>query len=253
MQVDRRRRPVQPQRPIQPRRQTSDRPVGPQRQSSDRRVGPQRPIQTRFPIDLLQKSLSIIKVIWVDLRLSALYLRLIDQSKIYARALIQSRRQTSDRPVGTQRQISDRPAPSRRRLKAKLSRLKYRNILCLIAGAIAFFWILTMPFRTRRAPEPPVILPQEAISPPTIQTSENVVDSQSDPTFTYNIKTPPNPVYSQELQGIVDEAVNIATSKGLPADKLSISLFDVSNPKNHSFAGYQNQTLRFPEIGRAHV
>jgi len=102
-----------------------------------------------------------------------------------------------------------------------------------------------MPFRTRRA-EPPVILPQEAISPPTIQTPQNVVDSQSDPTFTYNIKTPPNPVYSQELQGIVDEAMNIATSKGLPADKLSISLFDVSNPKNHSFAGYQNQALRFP-------
>ncbi|TAE92967.1 MAG: hypothetical protein EAZ79_28545 [Oscillatoriales cyanobacterium] len=125
----------------------------------------------------------------------------------------------SDRPVQPRRQISDRPAPSRRRLRAKLSRLKYRNILCLIAGAIAFL--------TRRAPEPPVILSQEAISPPTIPTSQNVVDSKSDPTFTYNIKTPPNPVYSQELQGIVDEAVNIATS-------------------NHSFAGYQNQSLRFP-------
>ncbi|MCC3429925.1 MAG: serine hydrolase, partial [Microcoleus sp. PH2017_04_SCI_O_A] len=153
---------------------------------------------------------------------------------------------SGDRPVEPRRLITDRPAPSRRRLRAKLSRLKYRNILCLIAGAIAFFWLLTIPFRTRRAPEPPVILSQEAISPPTIPTSQNVVDSKSDPTFTYNIKTPPNPVYSQELQGIVDEAVNIATSQGLPADKLSISLFDVSNPKNHTFAGYQNQTLRFP-------
>jgi Beta-lactamase enzyme family len=279
MQVDRRRRPIQPQRPIGPRRQSterpvaprrsiSDRPVQPQRQSSDRSVQSRRPIQIRRPIDLLQKSLSIIKVICVDRRLSALYLRLLDRSKIYARGIIQSRhqisdrpvpsrhqisdrpvqprRQTSDRPVPSRSQISDRPVPSRRRLRAKFSRLKYRNILCLIAGAIAFFWLLTMPFRTRRLPEPPVILPQEAISPPSVQTSENVVDSQSDPTFTYNIKRPPNPIYSQELQGIVDEAVNIATSKGLPADKLSISLFDVSNPKNHSFAGYQNQTLRFP-------
>jgi len=301
MQVDRRRRPIGPQRPIQPRRQTSERPVPSRRQISDRPVQSRRPIQIRRAIDFWQKSLSIIKVIWVDLRLSALYLRLIDRSKIYVRALIQSRRQTSDRPVALRRQISDRPVasrsqisdrpvalrrqisdrpvasrsqisdrpvalrrqisdrpvpsrsqisdrpvPSQRRLKAKLSRLKYRNILCLIAGAIAFFWILTMPFRTRRPAEPPVILPQEAISPPTIQTPQNVVDSQSDPTFTYNIKTPPNPVYSQELQGIVDEAVKIATSKGLPADKLSISLFDVSNPQNHSFAGYQNQTLRFP-------
>ncbi|WP_293196756.1 MULTISPECIES: serine hydrolase [unclassified Microcoleus] len=195
-------------RPVAPRRQISDRPVAPRRQISDRPVEPRRQISDRP---------------------------------------VQPRRQISgDRPVEPRRLITDRPAPSRRRLRAKLSRLKYRNILCLIAGAIAFFWLLTIPFRTRRAPEPPVILSQEAISPPTIPTSQNVVDSKSDPTFTYNIKTPPNPVYSQELQGIVDEAVNIATSQGLPADKLSISLFDVSNPKNHTFAGYQNQTLRFP-------
>jgi beta-lactamase class A len=89
-------------------------------------------------------------------------------------------------------------------------------------------------------------LAQEALSPPTIQTSENLAERQSEPTFSYNIKTPPNPVYSQELQGIVDEAVNIATSKGLPAESLSISLMDVSNSKTHTFAGYQNQTLRFP-------
>jgi len=109
-----------------------------------------------------------------------------------------------------------------------------------------------MPFRIRRPQEPPVILPQqailpqEALSPPTIQTSENLAERQSEPTFSYNIKTPPNPVYSQELQGIVDEAVNIATSKGLPAESLSISLMDVSNSQTHTFAGYQNQTLRFP-------
>jgi hypothetical protein len=135
---------------------------------------------------------------------------------------------------------------SRRRVRTKFSRLKYRNILCLIAGAIAIGWIVTIPFRIRRPPEPPVILPQEALSPPTIQTSENLAERQSEPTFSYNIKTPPNPVYSQELQGIVDEAVNIATSKGLPAESLSISLMDVSNSKTHTFAGYQNQTLRFP-------
>ncbi len=118
--------------------------------------------------------------------------------------------------------------------------------MCLIAGALAIGWILTIPFRSRPLPEPPVILTQEALSPPTIEASENLVDRQSEPTFSYNIKTPPNPVYSQELQGIVDEAVKIATNKGLPAESLSISLIDVSNSKNHTFAGYQNQTLRFP-------
>jgi len=175
MQVERRRRPIQPRRPIEPRR----------------------------PIDSLG-------------------------------------------PIGPRRRSSQRPVQSRRRVRTKFSRLKYRNILCLIAGAIAIGWIVTIPFRIRRPPEPPVILAQEALSPPTIQTSENLAERQSEPTFSYNIKTPPNPVYSQELQGIVDEAVNIATSKGLPAESLSITLMDVSNSKTHTFAGYQNQTLRFP-------
>lgn len=94
--------------------------------------------------------------------------------------------------------------------------------------------------------EPPVISPQETIAPPTISKPENVVDSNSDSSFTYNIKTPPNPVYSQELQMIVDEAVQIASNKGLPVEPLSISLLDVSNSQAHTFAGYQNQTLRFP-------
>jgi len=252
MQVDRRRRPIGPQRPIQPRRQSS-RPV-PSRRQSSRPVSSRRPIGPRL-IDIWQKSLALLEIIWVNLCSFALYLRLTYQSKINARGLIQSRRPSnrpvgprrpSNRPVGPGRPSSQHPVPSRRRVRTNLSRLKYRNILCLIAGAIALAWIVTIPFRTRRAPEPPVILPQEAISPPTIGTSENLVDRQNEPSFSYNIKTPPNPVYSQELQGIVDEATQIATSKGLPADKLSISLFDVSNSQNHTFAGYQNQALRFP-------
>ena len=154
--------------------------------------------------------------------------------------------------IGPRRQSSQPPVKSRRRVRTKFSRLKYRNILCLIAGAIAIGWTVTIPFRIRRAPEPPVILaqqavsPQETLSPPTIEPSENLADRQSEPTFSYNIKTPPNPVYSQELQGIVDEAVKIATTKGMPAERLSITLFDVSNSQSHTFAGYQNQTLRFP-------
>ncbi|AFZ06393.1 hypothetical protein Osc7112_1911 [Oscillatoria nigro-viridis PCC 7112] len=252
MQVERRRSPIGPQRPVQPQRQSSERPVKSRRQSSERPVKSRRPIQTRRPIDLLQKSLSILEIICVNLRSSALYLRLTDRAKIHERGIIQSRRQSSQRPVGPRRQSSEGPVPSRRRVRTKFSRLKYRNILCLIAGAIAIGWIVTIPFRIRRPPEPPVILaqqpvsPQETLSPPTIEPSENLAARQSEPTFSYNIKTPPNPVYSQELQGIVDEAVNIATSKGLPAEPLSITLFDVSNSKTHTFAGYQNQTLRFP-------
>jgi hypothetical protein len=144
------------------------------------------------------------------------------------------------------RRLSQPPVRARRRVRTKFSRLKYRNILCLIAGAIAIGWIITIPFSSRRPTEPPVILPQETIAPPTTETSANLVAAQDDRTFTYNIKTPSNPIYSQELQQIVNEAANIATTKELPVETLSISLIDVSNSQNHTFAGYQNQTLRFP-------
>ncbi len=150
------------------------------------------------------------------------------------------------RLTNSRRPINQSPLKSRRRVRKPFARLKYRNILYLILGAIAIGWIITLPFRSRRPIEPPVILPQEALAPPTIPTPENVVDSNSDPTFTYNLKTPPNPVYSQELQVIVDEAAKIATTKGLPIEPLSISLLDVSNSQAHTIAGYQNQNIRFP-------
>src|SRR4028118_1653339 len=159
MQVERRRSPIGPQRPIQPRRQSSERPVPSRRQSRERPVPSRRPIQIRRPIDLLQKSLSILEIICVNLRSSALYLRLTERAKIYARGIIQSRRQSSQRLVGPRRQSSEGPIPSRRRVRTKFSRLKYRNILCLIVVAIAFFWLVTMPFRILRPQEPPLILP----------------------------------------------------------------------------------------------
>src|SRR6476661_6752155 len=208
MQVERRRRPIQPRGTFLPRG-----PIPPRGPVHSRRHSSEGPVQSR---------------------------------RQSSQGPVQSRRQSSQGPVQSRRQSSQGPVQSRRRVRTKFSRLKYRNILCLIAGAIAIGWIVTIPFRIRRPPDPPVILAQQPVSPPTIQTSENLADRQSEPTFSYNIKTPPNPVYSQELQGIVDEAVNIATSKGLPAEPLSITLFDVSNSKTHTFAGYQNQTLRFP-------
>ncbi|XZN96615.1 MAG: serine hydrolase [Microcoleus sp.] len=159
---------------------------------------------------------------------------------------ISPRRPTTKGRTSPGRPTNQRPVKSRRRRRTAFARLKYRNILYLILGAIAIGWIVTLPFRCRRPMEPPIISPQEMIAPPTISTPENVVDSNSDSSFTYNIKTPPNPVYSQELQVIVDEAVQIAASKGLPVEPLSISLVDVSNSQAHTFAGYQNQTLRFP-------
>lgn len=170
----------------------------------------------------------------------------IDNRRSQIRSEIRSQIHLRRRQIHPQDQSQRRPVKSRRRVRTKFPRLKYRNILCLIAGVIVIGWIVTIPFRIRRPTEPPIISPQETIAPPTTPTAETLVAPQDDRTFTYNIKTPPNPIYSQELQGIVNEATNIASGKGLPVEKLSISLIDVSNPQQHTFAGYQNQSLRFP-------
>lgn len=208
-----------------------------------RQIPPRRPRAVSFSVGDISlwfsQSLKYLTNLWreaVDTRRQPGQKPGFPQNKTaLPRRLTNSRRPTNQSPV-----------KSRRRVRKPFARLKYRNILYLILGAIAIGWIITLPFRSRRPPEPPIISTQEAISPLTIPTPENVVDSSSDSSFTYNLKTPPNPVYSQELQVIVDEAAKIASTKGLPIEPLSISLLDVSNSQAHTFAGYQNQTLRFP-------
>ncbi|CBN56046.1 MULTISPECIES: serine hydrolase [Kamptonema] len=150
------------------------------------------------------------------------------------------------RQINPRRQNQRRSVKPRRRTPAKSSRLKYGNILSLTAAAIAIAWIVTIPFRSHRVAEPPIVSQPPTISPLPVQGTSNPPSNQSDRTFSYNVKIPPNQIYSQELQVIVDELVNIATSKKLPTASLSITLIDVSNSNAHTFAGYQNQTPRFP-------
>jgi beta-lactamase class A len=59
----------------------------------------------------------------------------------------------------------------------------------------------------------------------------------------YNVTTPLDFNYSQELQAIVDKAVSLAADKRLPIKPLSITLIDI---KNGESAGYQQNTLRYP-------
>lgn len=59
----------------------------------------------------------------------------------------------------------------------------------------------------------------------------------------YNLKKPPTFRHSQKLQAIVNDVVNLAKAKGLPAEPLSITLIDA---KTSETAGYQQDTLRYP-------
>ncbi|CAD5982061.1 hypothetical protein PCC9214_04911 [Planktothrix tepida] len=120
-----------------------------------------------------------------------------------------------------------------------LARLKYSRILFLIALLLTFNWTMGGIFKLLFPPAKP----QPQIQNTTISAP---VATNTDKTVVYNIKTPPNLTSSKDLQTIVDGAVNIAKTQGLPTESLSISLIDVSNPQTHTIAGYNNTTLRFP-------
>lgn len=123
----------------------------------------------------------------------------------------------------------------------KRTKLKVGNLLFLVTAVVAFLWGMTLPFRGDPRPKPPTIVPNAfGVSPATVQ------PQPKDPEFVYNVKTPPPQTYDQKLQEIVDQAVKLATAKGFSTESLSITLIDVHDPDAHTFAGYQNQTLRFP-------
>ncbi|MDY6802974.1 MAG: serine hydrolase [Cyanobacteriota bacterium] len=142
----------------------------------------------------------------------------------------------------TRRPVKRRVVKLRRRKPVKLSRLKYGNIFFLIIFLISISWTATIPFRNRRSPEPPVITPSPSLSPAYLPPPK----VEEDLGFVYNVRHLPNQVYSYQLQGIVNEAVDLARRKGLPAESLSISLIDVTSNKTHRFAGYKNEQLRYP-------
>jgi beta-lactamase class A len=164
---------------------------------------------------------------------------------------IKPRRPLKRYPLNSRRDRATKVHPhhqsGRAKLVATLAGLKYGNILFLLAGAIALSWLLTSPLRNKHTNEPPIIAQLSSITLPL--ESQNPIDSSSrkkGEEFVYNVKVLPNQVFNKELQTLVDELVEIAQKKGFPTSSLSISLIDVSNQKNHYFAGYQNRTLRFP-------
>jgi hypothetical protein len=82
---------------------------------------------------------------------------------------------------------------------------------------------------------------------PGIPQKQNASPNQSAPTtLVYNIAQGPDLKGNQSLQRIVDEAVGTFQNKGLPTDKLSISLINVKNPKCQAYAQYKDRQPRFP-------
>ena len=64
--------------------------------------------------------------------------------------------------------------------------------------------------------------------------------------ISYNPVTAPTFSKNDKLQKIVDNIVNIARSRGLPTEQLSISLVDLSSKKCCAYASFQDRSPRYP-------
>ena len=65
-------------------------------------------------------------------------------------------------------------------------------------------------------------------------------------TIAYNVVQAPNLRGNSNLQSVVNSAVDSFQAKGLPIDKLSISLTNLNSSTCNSYASYQDKSPRFP-------
>ncbi len=121
------------------------------------------------------------------------------------------------------------PKPPSQPSQFKSTRMMGLAVLMLVMASTA--GILFKTFR----PSQQQVLP---VSPP--------VSADLDQGLVYNVKQPPNLAYSEKLQTIVDETVQLAQNQGLSSESLSITLIDVSNSTQHTFAGHNHTLIRFP-------
>ncbi|MBE9017080.1 serine hydrolase [Chroococcidiopsidales cyanobacterium LEGE 13417] len=71
-------------------------------------------------------------------------------------------------------------------------------------------------------------------------------DSEQIQQLSYNVIASPQFNSNIKLQSIVDSIVNFAESRGLPIEKLSISLVDLSNSECCAYASYLDNETRYP-------
>ena len=141
----------------------------------------------------------------------------------------------------------------------QLSNLPFTVKVLIVVLVIVLTGLATMQLRNRRSivylsPEGQGPLSSSelseplSISPSTDSTSDSgsglpQSNRLQNVKMVYNITQAPRFQFSDELQVIVDEAIDLAESKGLPTSALSISLID---EKTGKIAGYQDKTLRYP-------
>ena len=122
-------------------------------------------------------------------------------------------------------------------------------IISTISSVVQLFNQSTAAF-TRQNSELLKQLPTTPLLPPDIPpgTSAIALPSPINPNIqetelVYNVTTPPDLKPSQQLQGIVDEMLQLIQARRLPTEPLSITLINV---KTGETAGYQQKLLKYP-------
>ncbi|WP_013334913.1 serine hydrolase [Gloeothece verrucosa] len=109
-------------------------------------------------------------------------------------------------------------------------------------------------YTTSNLPNLPELPPsQSQVTPPTNSAKKTEQSSPLTPPasneqaqFVYNVNQEPNFHPDPKLEKIVDNIVNLAQSRGLPINQLSISLLNLNPYQCCSYAGYEENTLRYP-------
>jgi len=104
------------------------------------------------------------------------------------------------------------------------------------------YQLRTKPDKENKAHEIKFLLSRATAASPT---ASNQAPQIVVPEGSYNVKENPPFKSNQKLQKIVDNAVDFIQRRGLSEQRLSISLVDLNDP-SYSYAGYQDQSPRFP-------
>jgi beta-lactamase class A len=160
----------------------------------------------------------------------------------------QSRSQNPKRrmPINSRERLLFRRAVARKKRRVRLAAMSSLVLLGIGGAAIAVNRLFFSPPVT-----PPVAsssvtvpVPVKVSSSASIPPSPTVTATRlTRATLVYSPSQPPDLKQSAKLQSIVDSAVNLAKKKGLPTNKLAITLIDA---KNKEIAGYRPNEPRYP-------
>ncbi|PSB04866.1 hypothetical protein C7B64_01895 [Merismopedia glauca CCAP 1448/3] len=146
-------------------------------------------------------------------------------------------------PINSRERLMFRRRVAQKRKRARLAFVSSLLLLGVTGVAIAinrlfFSTSITPPVASSTVKAPVTVSSLPSIPSPTVTPTP-----LTRATLVYSPSQPPNFQPSAELQSIVDSAVNLARKKGLPINKLAITLIDA---KTNEIAGYRQNEPRYP-------